>query len=59
MGKQRKNTDKTKELSKEKRVGTKQNSDVNRINDNICYDNDNNELSDFDIVLKKIISNRF
>ena len=55
MKKQHKNIDKTKEQSKEKK--TTPNHNVNEINNNnktYCK-NDNNEFSDFDIALKKII----
>ena len=55
MGKQRKNTDKIKEQSKGKKTTSKQNIVKININNNTYYNNDNNELSDFDIALKKII----
>lgn len=55
MGKQRKNTDKIKEQSKGKKATSKQNIVKININNNTYYNNDNNELSDFDIALKKII----
>lgn len=56
MKKQHKNTDKIKEQSKEKKTTPNQN--VIEINNNAYCNNDNNsndELSDFDIALKKII----
>ena len=55
MGKQSKNTDKIKEQSKGKKTTSKQNIVKININNNTYYNNDNNELSDFDIALKKII----
>lgn len=57
MKKQHKNTDKKIEQSKEKKTTPNQN--VIEINNNTYYNNDNNDLSDFDMALKKIISNRF
>lgn len=59
MKKQHKNIDKTKEQSKEKKTTQIQNVNEINNNNNAYYDNDNNELSDFDVALKKIISNRF
>lgn len=55
MGKQRKNTDKIKEQSKGKKTTPNQVVIETNVNNNTYCNNDNNELSDFDIALKKII----